>query len=81
MNHQSGVSLRKIAEKFNVHRRIVQHELKDMGVYYGKKQHAPRNTEQQIEQVSKCSRRLYGALLEDDYQLIMDDKKYFTLTN
>ena len=81
MNHQSGISLRKIAEKLNVHRRIVHHELKDMSVYYRKKQHAPRNTEQQIEQVSKCPRRLYRALLEDDYELIMDDKKYFTLTN
>ena len=38
MNYQTGIPLRKVAQKFNVHRRTIQHELKDMSVYYGKKE-------------------------------------------
>ena len=42
VNHQTGISLRRIAGKFNVHRRTIQHELIDMGIHYRKKKRAPR---------------------------------------
>ena len=52
-----------------------------MGVYYRKEKRAPRYIEKQIEDLSKRARRLYLILPEDNYMLIIDDKKYFTLTN
>ncbi|CAF2035334.1 unnamed protein product [Rotaria magnacalcarata] len=70
----------KIVQKFNVHRKIIQRELIDMGIHYRKKS-ALRYTEKQIEQVPTRARRLYRTLLNNDFELIMDDEKYFTLTN
>ena len=37
VNHKTGISLRRIAHKFNVHRRTIQRELNDMGIEYRKK--------------------------------------------
>ncbi|CAF1440368.1 unnamed protein product [Rotaria magnacalcarata] len=51
-----------------------------MGIHYRKKS-ALRYTEKQIEQVPTRARRLYRTLLNNDFELIMDDEKYFTLTN
>ena len=67
VNHQTRVSLRKIAQRFNVHRRAIQRELKDMSVYCRKEKRAPRWTEKQTE-VPKRARGLYRTLLEDDYE-------------
>ena len=68
VNHQTGISLRKIDQKFNVHRRTFQRVLKDMSMHYRKKKRAPNYTEKQIEEVPNRARRLYRTLLEDDYR-------------
>ena len=81
VNHKTGISLRQIAKKFNVHRRTIQRELDDMGIRYRKKKRAPRYTVKQMEEVPTRARRLYRTLLSNDFELIMDDEKYFTLTN
>jgi transposase len=80
VNHQTGVSLRKIASKFGVHRRTIQRELKAMDIVYRKKKRAPRYTEKQLEEVPTRARRLYRTLLKEDFDLVMDDEKYFSLT-
>ena len=81
VNHKTGISLRQIAKKFNVHRRTIQREFDDMGIRYRKKKRAPRYTVKQMEEVPTRARRLYRTLLSNDFELIMDDEKYFTLTN
>ena len=81
VNHQTGISLRRIAQKSNAHRRTIQRELIDMEIQYRKKKRAPRYTEKQMEEVPTRARRLYRTLLNNDFELIMDDEKYFTLTN
>ena len=81
VNHKTGISLRKIVKKFNVHRKTIQRELDDIGIHYRKKKRAPRCTEKQMEEVPTRARRLYRTLLKNDFELIMDDEKYFTLTN
>ncbi|CAF3358579.1 unnamed protein product [Rotaria socialis] len=81
VNHKTGISLRRIAQKFNVHRRTIQHELIDTGIHYREKKCAPRYTEKQIEEVPARARRLYRTLLNNDFELIMGDEKYFALTN
>ncbi|CAF4694248.1 unnamed protein product [Rotaria socialis] len=52
-----------------------------MGIHYRKQKRAPRYTEKQIEEVSTRVRRLYRTSLNNDVELIMNDEKYFTLTN
>ena len=81
VNDKSSISLRQIAKKFNVHRRTIQSELDDMGISYRKKKCAPRYTVKQMEEVSTGTRRLCHTLLSNDFELIMDDEKYFVLTN
>lgn len=58
VNHRTGISLRKIAKKFNVDRKTIQRELDEMGVHYRKKKRAPRYTEKQMEEVPTRARRL-----------------------
>ncbi|CAF3563035.1 unnamed protein product [Rotaria socialis] len=50
VNHQTGISLRRITQKFHVHRRTIQRELIDMGIHYRKKKRAPRYTEKKSKQ-------------------------------
>ncbi|CAF3491403.1 unnamed protein product [Rotaria socialis] len=52
-----------------------------MGIHYRKKKRAPRYTEKKIEEAPTCALRLYRTLLNNDFELIMGDEKYFTLTN
>ena len=81
MTYKTGISLRQIAKKFNVHRRTIQRELNDMDIHYRKEERSPRYTAEEIEEVPVCARRLYSTLLSNDFELTMDDEKYFTLTN
>ena len=48
---------------------------------YRKKKRTPQYTVKQMEEVPTRARRLYPTLLSNDFQLIMDDEKYFILTN
>ena len=47
--------------------------------YYKKKQRGPKYTDKQLEEVPTGARRLYGMLSNNDFELIMDDEKYFLL--
>ena len=50
-----------------------------MGIRYYKKQRAPKYTDKQLEEVPTRARRLYRMLSNNDFELIMDDEKYFLL--
>ena len=50
-----------------------------MGIRYYKKQGAPKYTDKQLEEVPTRARRLYCMLSNNDFELIMDDEKYFLL--
>ena len=65
MNHQTEISLRKIGQGFNVHRKTNQRELNETGIRYRKKK---------IEEVPTHARRFYRTLLKDDFELIIDDE-------
>ena len=45
LNRQTVISLRKIVQQFNIYRRTIQCELKNIDVYCRKKERAPRYTE------------------------------------
>ena len=50
-----------------------------MGIRYYKKQRAPKYTDKQLEEVPTRAQRLYRTLSNNDFELIMDDEKYFSL--
>ncbi|CAF3891969.1 unnamed protein product, partial [Rotaria magnacalcarata] len=55
--------------------------LNAMGISYYKKKRAPKYTEKQLEDVPTRARRLYRLLLNGDFELVMDDEKYFLLNS
>ena len=79
VNKRTGISLRQLAPRFKVTYQTVSHHLKAMGIRYYKKQRAPKYTDKQLEGVPTRARRLYRKLSNNDFQLIMDDKKCFLL--
>ncbi|CAF2133385.1 unnamed protein product, partial [Rotaria magnacalcarata] len=50
-----------------------------MGIQYYKKQRAPKYTNKQLQEIPIRARRLYRMLSNNDFELIMDDEKYFLL--
>ena len=50
-----------------------------MGIRYYKKQRVPKYTDKQLEEVPTRARRLYRMLSNNNFELIMDDEKYFLL--
>jgi hypothetical protein len=79
MNHLAGISLRKVARKFSVHRKTIQRELNRMQIQYCKKRKTPRYTTKQFEEVPIHAGGLYCTLTRSDFELIMNDENVFTL--
>ena len=79
MNKRAGISLRRLAPRFKVSYQTVFNHLKAMGIRYYKKQRARKYIDKQLEEVPTRVRRLYRMLSNNDFQLIMDDEKYFLL--
>ena len=80
-DQKTGISLRKIAPKFDVDISTISRHLKVMGITYRKKKRAPKYTDKQLQEVPTHARRLYLTLSNGDFELVMDDKKYFLLHN
>ena len=81
VNNKTGISLRRLSSKFKVSFKTISNQLKAMGIYYHKKRRAPRYSDKQLQEIPTRARRLYRLLSKDDFQLIMDDEKYFMLHN
>ena len=79
VNNKTGISLRRLSSKFKVSFKTISNQLKAMGIYYHKKKRAPRYSNKQLEEIPTSARRLYRLLSKNDFQLIMDDEKYFML--
>ncbi|CAF4079490.1 unnamed protein product [Rotaria sp. Silwood1] len=60
---------------------MLSRNLKAMGIMYRKKKRAPKYTDKQLQEIPLRARRLYRTLLNDDFELILDDEKYFLLHN
>ena len=72
--------MRRLASRFKVSDQTVSNHLKAMGIrYYKKRQRTPKYTDKQLEEVPTRARRLYRMLSNNNFQLIMDDEKYFLL--
>ena len=80
-DQKTGISLRHIAPKFNVNISTISRQLKHMGIMYRKRKRAPKYTEKQVQEIPTRARRLYRTLCSDNFELILDDEKYFLLHN
>ena len=81
VNHKTGVSLRRLGSKFKVSHVTIRNCLKEMNINYFKKKKAPKYTEKQLQEVPTRASRLNEFLSDDDIELVMDDEKYFCLTD
>ena len=78
-NKRTGISLHWLAPRFKVSYHTVSNHSKAMGSGITKKQQVPKYTGKQLEEVPTRARRLYRMLSNNDFELIMDDEKYFLL--
>ena len=69
----------RLAPHFKVSYQTICNHLKTMGIKYYKKQQAQKYTDQQLEEIHTRARRSYRILLNNDFELVMDDEKYFLL--
>lgn len=81
VNHKTGVSLRRLGSKFGVSHETIRKCLKEMNINYFKKKRAPKYTEKQLQEVPTRARRLNRLLSDQDIELVMDDEKYFCLSD
>lgn len=81
VNNKTRIALRSLSSKLKVSFKTISNQLKGMGIYYHKKKRAPRYSNKQLEEIPTRARRLYRLLSKSDFQLIMDDEKYFMLHN
>lgn len=81
VNHKTELSSQRLPSKFEVSHQNILNYLKEMNIKYYKKQKALKYTEKQLQKIKTKAGRLYQMLLSDDVELVMDDEKYFRLSN
>ncbi|CAF1531164.1 unnamed protein product [Adineta ricciae] len=81
VNLKTGVSSRSLLSKFAVSHQTILTSLQKMNIKYYKKRRSPKYTDKQLQEVPTRARRLYRLLSNNDFQMIMDDEKYFTLSD
>ena len=75
-----GTSQRKLAKKFKVSRPCIQRSLKKIGLKYYKRQHPPKYSQKQLEQIPAKCRKLRRESTDQETFIIVDDEKYFTFS-
>ena len=76
---KGGVSLVKLARKFEISKPYVQKVLKNEGVKYYKRKKAPEWTPEKEERQKRCCRRLTRTVAKpsSSVEVVMDDESYF----
>jgi transposase len=78
--HKIGISQRKLARRFNVGKTTVFRTLSSDNIVFRKRRKAPKYTEAQLERIPRCCRTLRRVHFVNKL-IVMDDEKYFTLSN
>ncbi len=81
VNYKTGVSLRRLSSKFRVGRQTIHNYMEEMNIKYYRKQRVPKYTDKQLQEVPTRARRLYRMLSKNDFELVMDDEKYFSFAD
>ncbi|XP_050500950.1 uncharacterized protein LOC126880917 [Diabrotica virgifera virgifera] len=75
-----GDSQRKLARRFHVGKTTVYRTLSSNNIIYRERRKAPKYTEDQLERIPRCCRALRRVHFVNKL-IVMDDEKYFTLSN
>ncbi len=81
VNNKDGISQKSLALNFSVHQTTISRVLKNKtNIRYRKKEDAPDYTDAQLERVIRSTRKLAINTFKEKF-VILDDEKYFTLSN
>lgn len=75
-----GTSVRKLSRRFHISRSTVSRILSRYDLNYRKRRKAPKYTAAQLERIPRCCRALRRTHFREKV-IVMDDEKYFTLSN
>lgn len=76
-----GASTRKLARRFHVSHTTIVREIKKNTLKYRKRQKCPKYSDAQLERIPRCCRYLRDLHFAGNKIIIMDDEKYFPLSN
>lgn len=76
-----GTSVRRLARHFGTSKSTISRELVRSGQKYRKRRKAPKYTANQLARIPVCCRTLRRIHFSNNRVIILDDEKYFTLTN
>lgn len=76
-----GSSVRKLAREYRTSKNTISRELSRNGLNYRKRRKAPKYTANQLARIPICCRALRRVHFANNRMIIMDDEKYFTLSN
>lgn len=77
----TGMSVRRLARQFGTSKSTVSLQLKRNGLKYRKRRKCPAYTQAQLLRIPRCCRQLRRVHFANDKVIIVDDEKYFTLSN
>ena len=79
-DHQTGVIQTLLGDKFGVNQTTIGRQLAKMGIPYCKREKIPKYSANQQQRVDELSGKLANNLYLSSVEVVMDDKKYFTLS-
>ena len=81
INNKTGVSQRKLGNKFNVSHTTIHYQVKKLGIEVRKRKRVPKQTPAQQQRQHERFQKLVNSSFSDDCEdeIVMDDESYFTL--
>ena len=79
-NNRTGCSQRSLGRKFDVSQKTIGRQLSIMGIKYRRREKTPKYSVKQAKRARIASRQLLNLLRETEFQVVIDDEKYFTLS-
>lgn len=76
-----GASTRRLGRRYGVSHMTVHREIKRSGMLFRKRRKCPKYTPVQLQRIPRCCRALRRQHFANDRIIILDDEKYFTLSN
>lgn len=81
VKNRKGISTRRLGRRFHVSHMTIKRELARNNLKFRKRQKCPKYTAAQLERIPGCCRRLRLQHFRNNATIILDDEKYFTLSN
>lgn len=79
--NQVGMSVRRLGRLYGTSKSTVSLELKRNGLKFRKRRKCPKYTQGQLQRIPRCCRQLRRVHFANEKIIILDDEKYFTLSN